>query len=119
MEAAIASGADALRSWIRTAKEVCDPVPPPSVPSADAYGGRWSMRVPRSLHRRLTPAGGASGSLFRHHVGDDDPDFGKGVRQRFLLVPEQQDQDDDRDWHSDEPEQDSATHGTLLSADIP
>jgi hypothetical protein len=34
-------------------------------------------------------------------------------------VPEQQDQDDDRDGHSDQPEQDAATHGSLLSADIP
>jgi hypothetical protein len=37
----------------------------------------------------------------------------------FLLVPEQQDQDDDRDWHSEKPKQDSATYRTLLSADIP
>jgi hypothetical protein len=37
----------------------------------------------------------------------------------FLLVPEQQDQDDDRDWHSQKPEQDSAAHETLLSPDVP
>jgi hypothetical protein len=36
-----------------------------------------------------------------------------------LLVPEQQNEDDDRDWHSEKPKQNSATHGTLLSADIP
>jgi antitoxin HicB len=30
IEEAIASGADALRSWIETAREFGDPVPPPS-----------------------------------------------------------------------------------------
>ena len=32
IEEAIASGADALRSWIETARECGDPVPPPSRP---------------------------------------------------------------------------------------
>jgi hypothetical protein len=33
-------------------------------------------------------------------------------------VPEQQDQDDDRDRHPEQPEQDSATHRALLSGQI-
>jgi hypothetical protein len=33
-------------------------------------------------------------------------------------MPEQQDQDDDRDGHSEKPEQDSAAHETLLCADV-
>jgi predicted RNase H-like HicB family nuclease len=36
IEAAIANGADALRSWIETARELGDPVPPPR-PSDNAY----------------------------------------------------------------------------------
>ncbi|MGH6900811.1 MAG: toxin-antitoxin system HicB family antitoxin [Geminicoccaceae bacterium] len=61
IEAALASGADALRSWIATAWEFGDPVPPPSCPSDDAYSGRWNMRVPRSLHRRLAERAKAEG----------------------------------------------------------
>ena len=53
IDEAIANGADALRSWIATAEEFGDPVPPPSRRSDEAYSGRWNMRVPRSLHRRL------------------------------------------------------------------
>jgi antitoxin HicB len=53
VEEAIANGADALRSWLATAREFNDAIPPPSRPSDDAYSGRWNMRVPRSLHRRL------------------------------------------------------------------
>jgi hypothetical protein len=34
-------------------------------------------------------------------------------------VPEQQDEDDDWDGHSEQPEQDAATHGKSPSADIP
>jgi hypothetical protein len=36
----------------------------------------------------------------------------------FPLVPEQQDQDDDRDGHAQKPKQDAATHGTFLSAEV-
>jgi hypothetical protein len=34
-------------------------------------------------------------------------------------MPEQQDQDDDRDRHAEQPKQDAATHGCLLSVAIP
>jgi antitoxin HicB len=61
IEAAIASGADALRSWIETSREFGDAVPPPSRPADDAYSGRWNMRVPRSLHRRLAERAKAEG----------------------------------------------------------
>jgi antitoxin HicB len=36
-------------------------VPPPSRPADDAYSGRWNMRVPRSLHRRLAERAKAEG----------------------------------------------------------
>ena len=63
VEEAIASGADALRSWILTAQEFGDPIPPPSRPAPmdEPYSGRWNMRVPRSLHRRLAERARAEG----------------------------------------------------------
>ena len=61
IDEAIANGADALRSWIETAKEFGDPVPPPSRPSDETYSGRWNMRVPKSLHRRLVERAKAEG----------------------------------------------------------
>jgi antitoxin HicB len=53
IEEAIANGEDALRSWLATATEFGDAIAPPSRPSDEAYSGRWNMRVPKSLHRRL------------------------------------------------------------------
>lgn len=42
---------DAIRSWVRTAREFGDEVPPPS--STHAYSGKFVVRVPASLHRSL------------------------------------------------------------------
>jgi antitoxin HicB len=61
IEEAIANGADALWSWIATAREFGDPVPPPSQSSDEAYSGRWNMRAPKSLHRRLAERAKAEG----------------------------------------------------------
>ncbi|MGH6920646.1 MAG: type II toxin-antitoxin system HicB family antitoxin [Geminicoccaceae bacterium] len=61
IEEAITNGADAVRSWVDTAREFGDPIPPPSHPSDDAYSGRWNMRVPKSLHRRLAERAKAEG----------------------------------------------------------
>jgi antitoxin HicB len=58
---AIANGADALRAWIATAEEFGDPVPPPSRPADETYSGRWNLRVPKSLHRRLAERAKAEG----------------------------------------------------------
>ena len=52
---------NALRSWLATARESGDPIPPPSRPSDDAYSGRWNMREPKSLHRRLAEHAKAEG----------------------------------------------------------
>jgi antitoxin HicB len=54
-------GPDALRSWIGTAQEFGDPVPPPSRAQDETYSGRWNMRVPKSLHRRLAERAKAEG----------------------------------------------------------
>jgi antitoxin HicB len=61
IEEAIAHGADALRSWLDTAGEFGDPIPPPSRASDEAYSGRWNMRMPKSLHRRLAERAKAEG----------------------------------------------------------
>lgn len=42
---------DAIRSWIRTAREFGDQVPPPA--SKHSYSGKFIVRVPASLHRSL------------------------------------------------------------------
>lgn len=52
-ELAVQEAADAVRSWIETAKAHGDPVPPPSSAGHASYSGRWVIRTPRSLHRRL------------------------------------------------------------------
>ncbi len=50
-EEAIREGQDALRSWIQTQHQLDRPIPPPSRP--ETYSGKWQMRVPKSIHRRL------------------------------------------------------------------
>jgi antitoxin HicB len=61
IEEAVANGADALRSWLATAREFGDPIPPPSQSTDDAYSGRWNLRTPKSLHRRLAERAKAEG----------------------------------------------------------
>ena len=50
-EQAIREGKDALKSWLGTMQELGRPIPPPG--SAGRFSGKWVMRVPKSLHRRL------------------------------------------------------------------
>ena len=60
VEEALREGADALRSWIGTMRELGRPVPPPFAGDA-VSGDRQLMRVPRSLHRRLAERAAAEG----------------------------------------------------------
>jgi antitoxin HicB len=53
-EEAMKEAADAVRSWIKTAKAHGDPIPPPSRASRTGYSGRWVLRIPKSLHKRLS-----------------------------------------------------------------
>lgn len=58
VEEAIQNGRDAVISWIATAREFGDPVPPPG------SGGepvRFVQRLPRSLHARLVARAKAEG----------------------------------------------------------
>jgi len=43
--------ADAIASWIAAAEDAGRSVPPPS--PTERFSGKWQMRVPKSLHRRL------------------------------------------------------------------
>lgn len=51
IEAAIQEGEDAINSWIKTAKEMGDPIPEPSL--ASKFSGQWRLRIPKSLHAAL------------------------------------------------------------------
>jgi antitoxin HicB len=53
IEEAITNGEDAKRCWIAAMKEAGRPIPPPSVEAAESYSGKWQLRAPKSLHRRL------------------------------------------------------------------
>ena len=48
-EEAVANGRDALKSWLRTAREFGDSIPKPG----GSASGQWRQRVPKSLHARL------------------------------------------------------------------
>ena len=53
IEEALANGEDAKRCWIAAMKEAGRPIPSPSVEPAENYSGKWQLRTPKSLHRRL------------------------------------------------------------------
>jgi antitoxin HicB len=53
IEEAIANGEDAQRGWIAAMKEAALPIPPPWVEPTERYSGKWQLRAPKSLHRRL------------------------------------------------------------------
>jgi antitoxin HicB len=53
VEEAIANAENAKRCWIAAMTEAGRPIPPPSVEPAEGYSGKWRLRAPKSLHRRL------------------------------------------------------------------
>jgi antitoxin HicB len=52
VEEAVANGRDALRCCLLTMKELGDPVPRPG--STEAASGQFRLRVPKTMHARLT-----------------------------------------------------------------
>jgi antitoxin HicB len=60
-EEAMREATDAARSWIRTAKIYGDTIPAPSSTRRGSYSGRWLLRTPRSLHKRLSERAKAEG----------------------------------------------------------
>jgi antitoxin HicB len=53
IEEAIDNGHDAQRCWIAAMKEAGRPIPPPAAEPAEPYSGKWQLRAPKSLHRKL------------------------------------------------------------------
>jgi antitoxin HicB len=58
---------DAIRSWVRTALEFGDPVPPPL--SKHRYSGKFVVRVPTSLRRSLALRATLEGVSLNQLVG--------------------------------------------------
>ena len=54
IEEAVANGQDAKASWIAAMAEAGRPVPPPTVEPLETYSGKWQLRTPKSLHRKLS-----------------------------------------------------------------
>ncbi|MBO4474430.1 MAG: toxin-antitoxin system HicB family antitoxin [Clostridiales bacterium] len=52
MESVIANAIDAKKEWIGAALEDGYPIPEPT--PIDAYSGQFKLRIPKSLHRRLS-----------------------------------------------------------------
>jgi antitoxin HicB len=52
VEEAIVNGRDALKCCLLTMKEFGDPIPKPG--SAEAASGQFRLRVPKTIHARLT-----------------------------------------------------------------
>lgn len=50
---AIRNGEATKRDWIAAMKEAGRPIPPPAAEVAESYSGKWQLRTPKSLHRRL------------------------------------------------------------------
>jgi antitoxin HicB len=53
IEEAIANAQDAKRDWVSAMQEAGRAIPPASVDLDESYSGKWQLRAPRSLHRRL------------------------------------------------------------------
>lgn len=51
--------------WLETAKEIGHPVPPPVT---EHYTGKFTVRIPRSLHRNLATRAKAEGVSLNHLV---------------------------------------------------
>ena len=53
-EEAVHEAEDALQSWLETARKHGDAIPTPTRDDSLAYSGKWVLRTPKSLHKKLT-----------------------------------------------------------------
>jgi antitoxin HicB len=68
VEAALANLEQVLREWLELAVEEGAGIPEPRRQSPELYSGRFSVRVPRSLHRALSERAAAEGSSLNQLV---------------------------------------------------
>lgn len=61
LESALAELDDVLRDWLEIALEEGTSIPEPRVQAPDEFSGRFSVRLPRSLHRSLSVRADAEG----------------------------------------------------------
>ncbi len=53
IEEAVANGQDAKASWMAAMTEAKRPIPPPTAEPLESYSGKWQLRAPKTLHRKL------------------------------------------------------------------
>ena len=58
---ALREAVDAAQSWLETARAHGDPIPEPTPMDLNAWSGKWVIRTPKSLHRRLAERAKADG----------------------------------------------------------
>jgi antitoxin HicB len=58
---------DAMRSWLEVSLECGDPIPEP-VERKDEFSGKFIVRVPRSLHRKLVEEADAEGVSLNSYI---------------------------------------------------
>jgi antitoxin HicB len=58
----------AIALWIKAAKKIGNPVPPPSDRADASYSGKFLMRVPKRLHAELASAARAQGVSLNQYV---------------------------------------------------
>jgi antitoxin HicB len=68
VEEALANLDGVLREWLELAIEEHEAIPEPRRQSAELYSGRFSVRVPRSLHRALSERAAAEASSLNQLV---------------------------------------------------
>lgn len=68
VEEALANLEQVLREWLELAVEEHEAIPEPRRQSSETFSGRFSVRVPRSLHRALSERAAAEGSSLNQLV---------------------------------------------------
>lgn len=76
---------DAKRAWIETALEAGRTIPEPTADEEEDYSGRFTLRLPRTLHRQLAEAArGERLSLNQYILSLLSRNFGFETAHKFL-----------------------------------
>ncbi len=59
---------DALEGWLEIAKEDNKPIPEPQLYKHQDFSGKFTLRIPRSLHRLLAKQAEDEGVSLNHYV---------------------------------------------------